>query len=164
MDFTHSENGAVTVDWVVLTAGLVGLGLAVMSVVSTGVQDTSGDIESQLTGQQISSSFRGLTGWEYTELNSGNYNDYLVQHWPTFGGDEAAYQAAMDEQAAEMEAGLARIAANGPGDVLGTSGFEEAYDAYAAGIDHAAQNGISVTATYDDLYDMQNRYAEARAE
>lgn len=33
-NFAKSESGAVTVDWVVLTAALVGLGLAVMAVVS----------------------------------------------------------------------------------------------------------------------------------
>ena len=37
--FLKNDGGAVTVDWVVLTAGLVGLGLATMSVVSSGVQD-----------------------------------------------------------------------------------------------------------------------------
>lgn len=46
--FIANDSGAVTVDWVVLTAGLVGLGLATMAVVSTGVQDTSGDIQGQL--------------------------------------------------------------------------------------------------------------------
>ena len=31
-NFATSESGAVTVDWVVLTAAIVGLGLAVMAV------------------------------------------------------------------------------------------------------------------------------------
>jgi hypothetical protein len=38
----------VTVDWVVLTAALVGLGLAVMAVVSNGIEDLSGDISTAL--------------------------------------------------------------------------------------------------------------------
>ncbi|RFU12144.1 pilus assembly protein [Rhodobacteraceae bacterium W635] len=46
--FLNSESGAVTVDWVVLTAAIVGLGLAVMAVVSAGVEDLSGDIRGQL--------------------------------------------------------------------------------------------------------------------
>lgn len=46
--FAKSESGAVTVDWVVLTAAIVGLGLAVMAVVSGGVEDLSGDISSAL--------------------------------------------------------------------------------------------------------------------
>ena len=56
-NFAKSESGAVTVDWVVLTAAIVGLGLAVMAVVSAGVQDLSGDIQTQLTGQAITTSF-----------------------------------------------------------------------------------------------------------
>ena len=47
--FLSDESGAVTVDWVVLTAAIVGLGLAVMSVVSGGVEDLSGDISTALT-------------------------------------------------------------------------------------------------------------------
>lgn len=47
--FLSDESGAVTVDWVVLTAAIVGLGLAVMSVVSGGVEDLSGDISNALT-------------------------------------------------------------------------------------------------------------------
>ena len=47
--FVSDESGAVTVDWVVLTAAIVGLGLAVISVVSGGVEDLSGDISNALT-------------------------------------------------------------------------------------------------------------------
>lgn len=43
-DFIKTEDGAVTVDWVVLTAALVGLGLAVISVVSGGMENLSNDI------------------------------------------------------------------------------------------------------------------------
>ena len=47
-NFAKSESGAVTVDWVVLTAALVGLGLAVMAVVSGGIEDLSGEIQASL--------------------------------------------------------------------------------------------------------------------
>ncbi len=47
--FAKSESGAVTVDWVVLTAALVGLGVAVMAVVSNGIEDLSTDISTTLT-------------------------------------------------------------------------------------------------------------------
>ncbi len=55
--FLSNESGAVTVDWVVLTAALVGLGLAVISVVSTGLEDLSGDIGSQLEADHITNAF-----------------------------------------------------------------------------------------------------------
>ena len=47
--FAKSESGAVTVDWVVLTAAIVGLGLAVMAVVSGGIEDLSTNISDTLT-------------------------------------------------------------------------------------------------------------------
>jgi Flp pilus assembly pilin Flp len=56
-NFAKSESGAVTVDWVVLTAAIVGLGLAVMAVVSDGVGNLSNDIDTQLTGQAIATTF-----------------------------------------------------------------------------------------------------------
>ncbi|MFT4619405.1 MAG: Flp pilus assembly pilin Flp [Sulfitobacter sp.] len=55
--FSNDESGAVTVDWVVLTAAIVGLGIAVYAVVSGGISDLSNDIDNQLTGQAISTSF-----------------------------------------------------------------------------------------------------------
>jgi len=55
--FLSDDSGAVTVDWVVLTAAIVGLGLAVMSVVSGGVSNLSSEIEGQLTDQTISTAF-----------------------------------------------------------------------------------------------------------
>ena len=55
--FLNSESGAVTVDWVVLTAAIVGLGLAVMAVVSAGVENLSGDIKTQLETNHIDASF-----------------------------------------------------------------------------------------------------------
>ena len=36
-NFRNDEEGAVTVDWVVLTAAIVGLGLLVMTTVTTGL-------------------------------------------------------------------------------------------------------------------------------
>lgn len=55
--FAADEAGAVTVDWVVLTAALVGLGMATMGVVSGGVSDLGGDVDGQLTDQEISTEF-----------------------------------------------------------------------------------------------------------
>lgn len=44
-----SECGAVTVDWVVLTAAIVGLGVSVVAYVSTGTLDLAEKIEDALT-------------------------------------------------------------------------------------------------------------------
>ena len=59
--FHADESGAVTVDWVVLTAALVGLGLAVMGVVRGGVANLSGDISNSLTSATPGSSTFGAS-------------------------------------------------------------------------------------------------------
>lgn len=52
-NFLKSEEGAVTVDWVVLTAAIVGLGIAVLASVSGGVTTLSDTISSNLANQEI---------------------------------------------------------------------------------------------------------------
>lgn len=48
-NFLADDAGAVTVDWVVLTAALVGLGLLVVATVSEGTNDFAGDLGAYLT-------------------------------------------------------------------------------------------------------------------
>jgi hypothetical protein len=43
----------VTVDWVVLTAAIVGLGLAVIASVRTGTSDLATDIQTSLSGASV---------------------------------------------------------------------------------------------------------------
>lgn len=112
MTYLNSENGAVTVDWVVLTAGLVGLGLATMAVVSTGVQDTSGDIDDQLSSNDIiSASFAAEPSyvpsydWEnHTALGLSQSDfDYAITDWQ--GYDHATMLALIDTTYAAFQAG-----------------------------------------------------------
>ena len=51
--FAANESGAVTVDWVVLTAAIVGLGLAVISSVRTGVGSLASDISTSLSSASV---------------------------------------------------------------------------------------------------------------
>ncbi|AGI69766.1 hypothetical protein OAN307_c43980 [Octadecabacter antarcticus 307] len=48
LKFRSDEDGATTVDWVVLTAALVGLSAAVLSQVAAGSLDISDDVENCL--------------------------------------------------------------------------------------------------------------------
>ena len=52
-DFMRDEDGAVTVDWVVLTAAIVGLGIAVLASVSSGTTSLADKISSNLSAQTI---------------------------------------------------------------------------------------------------------------
>ena len=55
--FGKDEDGAVTVDWVVLTAALVGLGIAVLAAVETGLSDLSKDISDELQSDIVDTTF-----------------------------------------------------------------------------------------------------------
>ena len=59
-DLNKSQTGAVTVDWAVLTAAIVGLGLTTAVVVSPSSQEINLDLESQLNLSSIT-----LTSFEY---------------------------------------------------------------------------------------------------
>ena len=46
--FSKDEDGAVTVDWVVLTAAIVGLGLIVMAAIRPAIQNLSTSIATEI--------------------------------------------------------------------------------------------------------------------
>lgn len=52
--FLKDESGAVTVDWVVLTAAIVGLGIAVLTSVSGGTTALADKISGNLAAAQVS--------------------------------------------------------------------------------------------------------------
>ena len=54
-NFSNDESGAVTVDWVVLTAAIIGLGVAVMTSVGAGATDLADDVEANLKAVTIAS-------------------------------------------------------------------------------------------------------------
>jgi hypothetical protein len=49
--FFRNESGSMTLDWLVLTAALLGLGLAISAVVSSGVEQLSARSDSQMMQQ-----------------------------------------------------------------------------------------------------------------
>lgn len=53
-NFRNDEDGAVTVDWVVLTAAIVGLGIVVMNTVGTGLSSTATTLSGNI-GSAVSS-------------------------------------------------------------------------------------------------------------
>ena len=83
--FCKSEEGAVTVDFVVLTAAIVGLGVAATAVVSSGVSDLSTDVDGQLNAQVIQTSFgpsiSGITAFVYEGLV---YNEATIAYYIDF--------------------------------------------------------------------------------
>ncbi len=49
--FANDEAGAVTVDWVVLTAAIVGLGMVVMTTVGGGIQGLGNKVVTDLNAR-----------------------------------------------------------------------------------------------------------------
>jgi len=47
--FLKDEDGAVTVDWVVLTAAIVGIGLIVLQIIRGGIIEAASAIRNELT-------------------------------------------------------------------------------------------------------------------
>lgn len=47
-NFAKDESGAVTVDWVVLTAAIVGISLALIAVIGSGLNTAGSSISAEL--------------------------------------------------------------------------------------------------------------------
>ncbi|WP_417253892.1 Flp family type IVb pilin [Celeribacter sp.] len=60
-NFARDEDGAVTVDWVVLTAAIVGLGIAILASVSGKVEALGKNIGDDLTTHTTSIATYGST-------------------------------------------------------------------------------------------------------
>ena len=55
--FVKNEEGAVTVDWVVLTAGVIGITLAGLSVMTSGTQKLTETISSEVGARTVTAAF-----------------------------------------------------------------------------------------------------------
>ncbi|PRY25100.1 hypothetical protein CLV78_102277 [Aliiruegeria haliotis] len=55
--FRDDEDGAVTVDWVVLTAALVGLAIALMAAVAGGVDTATNEITTEMDAFAVKTTF-----------------------------------------------------------------------------------------------------------
>jgi len=47
--FAKDESGAVTVDWVVLTAALVGIAVALLTTIESGIDTAATDISNEIS-------------------------------------------------------------------------------------------------------------------
>jgi Flp pilus assembly pilin Flp len=56
--FFNDESGAVTVDWVVLTAAIVGLGMVVLNTVGTGINTFGTSVVTDMTTSDFTFSGR----------------------------------------------------------------------------------------------------------
>ncbi|SFJ53409.1 Flp family type IVb pilin [Jannaschia pohangensis] len=74
--FLRADSGAVTVDWVVITAAITGLGIGVLMTVSNGIENSSNDITAQLESDEHifrSHHFARSTGEEAAAVDLTHY-------------------------------------------------------------------------------------------
>ncbi|WP_108894659.1 hypothetical protein [Palleronia abyssalis] len=57
LQFFAEEDGAVTVDWVVLTAAVVGLGVAVLSSVTSGTSTVTSAVSTHMSNTTVTTTF-----------------------------------------------------------------------------------------------------------
>ncbi|MEM7645076.1 MAG: hypothetical protein AAF366_21570 [Pseudomonadota bacterium] len=84
--FLKDESGAVSTDWTVLTAALVGLGLASASMVRGGVSSTTDEIDETLRGMSVFRAFDTI--YSSTDFTNGDRGDWIggvVTEIPGFG-------------------------------------------------------------------------------
>jgi hypothetical protein len=156
--FAASESGAVTVDWVVLTAGVVGLGLATIAVASGGIENLSTDIRNQLASIQPGS---GFDGWgsngnepvQLPQLNEWSDPVEMMQEYIDHanGDIQAAYDLLF--QGAVNEAFNPYINSGNEIDALG------AFEAYAA-----ANNLQYDSGTNPSYAQLHNTYTTTRTQ
>ena len=60
--FLKDESGAVTVDWVVLTAAIVGLGIAVLTSVGGGTTTLADNVSQHLADQDVTTAYTTIGG------------------------------------------------------------------------------------------------------
>lgn len=72
--FKHDESGAVTVDWVVLTSAIVGIGMAVILMISSGINSGS---------NSISSGVRTSWNFDFTIKSAQDYFDFGISAHPS---------------------------------------------------------------------------------
>lgn len=86
LSFLKAESGAVTVDWTVMTAAIVGLGIASAAAVSTGTVSLGDNVQSSLSNARVASlqwAFaRGLVSQNFAD---GNFDGWSRGVATTFG-------------------------------------------------------------------------------
>ena len=55
--FRQCEDGAVTVDWVVLTAAIVGMGVVVITTIANGALDHTSGLNSHLANADVTTTY-----------------------------------------------------------------------------------------------------------
>lgn len=152
-NFKNDESGAVTVDWVVLTAAIVGIGLSVIAAISGGVKSASDEID---CGVSVASNFN----FSFTKSENKTMEDYVAdvncgsqlaisEETGLTQGDMNVLGAAYNAAAADSPEGY-----NFEGKVDPNSG----YPIYESIEDGSGENPTVIVGS--EMYDAETYYAE----
>ena len=93
IDFLNDESGAVTVDWVVLTAASIGMGVAVTTSVGNGVKDLADRIAADLSNTTlqlpVDPGGGGVAAFSYSALDAANWDTLIAEVREKFTGAAA---------------------------------------------------------------------------
>ncbi len=95
-NFIKDDSGAVTVDWVVLTAAIVGIAIAVLIVIASGINTASNNVSGSLnSADSVASLITTDTGGSGSSSFIGSLGDYSLtwdegshQHYVDSGGND----------------------------------------------------------------------------
>jgi len=118
-NFLTDQSGAVTVDWTVLTASVVGLGLSTAVAVRTGAVSLGADFNGALSGAQVAMVMQADD--PYSDLNLSSADGYLDMQFYFFNStgqrnwyrnnvqnlSDADLLAALDTRQSYMESEMA---------------------------------------------------------
>lgn len=109
MDFIRNEDGATTVDWVVLTSGVTGLCIATVTLVSGGVEDLASDVDDMMVAYEITDEFAQFIGMQ---LASDDFSGGALGDWT--GGIAGNPGGALGELLMVGPGGLAELTLSVP--------------------------------------------------
>ena len=158
MGFWKSDVGATTIDFVVISASIIGLGLAGSSLVSSGVQNVGTDVATSLPSalSVVSTSFGTGTGSYAFVARTGDY-DYDLALLRTY--DDSTLQDVWDVYWANTNIEqILRDNAQNPEWHYDT--MAEFVDSYAAGHQAMAERGLPITTDVPTVQEMDELYTE----
>ncbi|WP_323035386.1 hypothetical protein [Pararhodobacter sp.] len=151
--FLRSERGAVTVDWVVLTAAVAGLGITTILGVQTGVINLGGEVNSALSGVAVAS----LTG---EDVSSGGYTPFIATQDDIANWVQEYTDNFSDDELRSLYAELSMGAANAL-DAGNPAGSEIYFDLMSAANTALRNRGLDIPDGSSSFDDLMARYDAA---
>ena len=103
--FLRDDNGAITVDYTVLSAAAVGMAIAATAVITGGVQSLTSRIDEELRLRQLNDSFIAFTAAHFEALFAAN----ILSEAEAQALWEAANTLMNNELLAALEEGITKI-------------------------------------------------------